>query len=103
MRALEQKYRRARWNFGRWKSTSTPVARWGLVLAWMVGASALSAGCGAKQESKRTTRTQHVQHFECLPDRWEEPPEEIGQTPADSAPNARDIDPFLTDESSSKD
>lgn len=70
----------------------TPVA---VMTFLMTSSILLSAGCASKQEVKTKQRRQQTEHFQCLPDRWAEPPQEIGQTPPDSAPNARDIDPFL--------
>lgn len=63
----------------------------------------LLAACGAKQEKTTTRKAQTIEHFECVPERWSEPPESIGETPPKDGPNARDIDPFLTEPTPKKD
>lgn len=75
----------------------------GLWVFLIASSLVLSAGCASKQEVETRAQRQRTEHFECLPDRWEEPPKEIGQTPPDSAPNARDVDPFLETNSKSQD
>lgn len=77
----------------------SPKRPWALgvaVLVFLVSSTMfLGAGCASKQEVETTQRHQKTERFECLPERWAEPPKDIGQTPPDRAPNARDIDPFL--------
>lgn len=85
------------------REQSMPLWRWGVCLIAWGTLGAMGAGCAAKQETTQTRQARHVQHFECLPDRWEAPPEEIGQTPPDQSPSARDIDPFITDDSTDQD
>lgn len=66
-------------------------------------ALSVHAGCGAKQETSTTQRTQSVERFECVPDRWASPPESIGDAPDGNGPDARDLDPFRSQPTPTKD
>lgn len=59
----------------------------------------VALGCNACGSRQRTEEVQavEVEDFDCVSDRWADPPREIGQTPPDSFPSALDVDPFNED------
>lgn len=76
---------------------------WATVPAFILLAGLMSASCAAKQDTDTQIQRQAVQDFSCLPDRWAEPPANVGQTPPDKAPSVRDVDPFRQKNSNSQD
>lgn len=72
-------------------STSTRAAR--PILAALIFASMTLSACGAKQRVE-AREAAPPPSFDCISDRWAEPPVEIGQTPPDQEPSALDVDPF---------
>lgn len=68
-------------------------------LMWLASATLLiaslgSSGCGSKQRVEEREAAPPPT-FDCISDRWAEPPLDVGQTPPDREPTALDIDPFL--------
>lgn len=61
-------------------------------------ALALQTGCGSKQRVEER-EVGPPPSFDCLSDRWAEPPPNVGETPPDQSPSMRDIDPFLDEPS----
>jgi len=76
-----------------------PALRLGFLF---IAITCLSA-CGGKQEKSTVRAAQPMQHFECVPERWAEPPPNIGETPPHDGPDSRDVDPFLTQPAPKKD
>lgn len=61
----------------------------------MVCASLLFfSACGSKQKVE-TREDAPPPSFDCISERWAEPPAQIGQTPPDISPSASDVDPFV--------
>lgn len=57
-------------------------------------AMVLFGACGSKQKVE-ARQEGPPPSFDCISDRWAEPPAQIGQTPPDISPSASDVDPFL--------
>lgn len=56
----------------------------------------MSNACGSRQRTEEV-EVLEVEDFDCVSERWADPPREIGQTPPDSFPSATDVDPFNED------
>lgn len=54
----------------------------------LVMLSALFAACAGSSASRGPAEEETVQRYDCVPERWEEPPPNIGETPpVDAAPH----------------
>lgn len=85
------------------RARRAPHARYASVGILLLAIAGWNMGCGAKQETSTTRRAQTIERFECVPERWSQPPENIGESPEKDGPDSRDLDPFRTPPSSKKD
>ena len=74
-------------------TNSSNLYAWTRALVLVFAFSAF-LGCGSKQRVEER-EVQPPPTFDCISDRWAEPPPEVGQTPPDREPSALDVDPFV--------